>query len=123
MNKDIKKFFIANVMIFAGLLLLAVAIVTFVTPMVIPATGVDTGTKQALIDDPKVAAAIGAGIAIGLVGFGVGIGMGSATSAAVGAMAERPEIFSRALIFIVLIEAIAIYGFVIAFLLVIAVTS
>ncbi|MFX0094237.1 MAG: ATP synthase subunit C [Candidatus Hodarchaeota archaeon] len=121
MNKDIKILLLGNVFIFAGLFILIAFLVGIVG--ILPTSNVAMGTKQSLFEDPKAAAAIAAGIAIGLVGFGASIGMGSATSAAVGAMAERPEIFSKALIFIVLIEAIAIYGFVIAFLLAIAVTS
>jgi len=59
---------------------------------------------------------IGAGLAIGLAGLGAGIGMGTAGAAAIGALAEKPEVFSKTLIFIVFIEAIAIYGLVIAFM-------
>ena len=59
---------------------------------------------------------IGAALAIGLTGLGAGIGMGTASAAAIGALAERPEVFSKTLIFIVFIEAIAIYGLVISFM-------
>lgn len=61
--------------------------------------------------------AIGAGIAIGLAGLGAGLGMGNASSAAIGAITERPEVFGKSMIFIVMLEAIAIYGLVIAILL------
>jgi V/A-type H+-transporting ATPase subunit K len=53
---------------------------------------------------------IGAGIAAGLAAFGAGIGLGTASAAAIGAIAEKPELFGRTLLYIVLIEAIAIYG-------------
>jgi len=53
---------------------------------------------------------IGAGIAAGLAAFGAGIGLGTASAAAIGAIAEKPEILGRTLLYIVLIEAIAIYG-------------
>ncbi|RLG50382.1 MAG: V-type ATP synthase subunit K [Thermoproteota archaeon] len=59
-------------------------------------------------------ALLGAGVAIGLAGYGAGIGMGTAGAAAVGAVAEKPEVFGRSLIYIVFIEAIAIYGLVVA---------
>ncbi len=59
---------------------------------------------------------IGAGIAIGVAGFGAGIGMGTAGAAAIGAIAERPEVFGRTMIYIVFIEAIAIYALVVAFM-------
>jgi V/A-type H+-transporting ATPase subunit K len=61
--------------------------------------------------------AIGAGLAIGLAGLGAGICMGTASSAIIGAITEKPEMFGKTLIFVVLIEAIAIYGLVISFLL------
>lgn len=59
---------------------------------------------------------IGAGLAMGLAGLGTGLGMGTASAAAVAAIAEKPETFSKALIFIVFLEAIAIYGLVVAFM-------
>ena len=60
---------------------------------------------------------LGAGIAIGLAGLGAGLGLGSASSAAIGAITERPEVFGRTIIFIAFIEGIVVFGFVIAFLL------
>jgi V/A-type H+-transporting ATPase subunit K len=53
---------------------------------------------------------IGAGIAAGLAAFGAGLGLGTASAAAIGAIAEKPELLGRTLLYIVLIEAIAIYG-------------
>ena len=41
---------------------------------------------------------------------GAGIGLGTASAAAIGAIAEKPEMLGRTLLFVVLIEAIAIYG-------------
>ena len=62
--------------------------------------------------------AIGAGVSIGLAGIGGGLGMGTASAAALGAITEKPENFGKSILYVVFIEAIAIYGFVIAFLLV-----
>lgn len=65
--------------------------------------------------------AIGAGIAV-LTGLGAGIGIGLATAKAVDAIARQPEAdgkISRALILgCALAEATAIYGFVIALLII-----
>jgi V/A-type H+-transporting ATPase subunit K len=61
---------------------------------------------------------IGAALAIGIAGSAAAIGMGMAGSAAVGAITEKPEIFGKAFLFIVLIEAVAIYGLLVAILLV-----
>ncbi len=57
---------------------------------------------------------LAAAIAVGLGSVGAGIAVGSVGSAAMGAMAERPEMASRALIFVGLAEGIAIYGLIIA---------
>ena len=62
--------------------------------------------------------AIGAGLVLGLTGVGAALGMGTASAAALGAITEKPETFGKSILYVVFIEAIAIYGFVIAFLLV-----
>ncbi len=62
--------------------------------------------------------ALGAGLALGLAGVGAAIGMGTASAAALGAITEKPETFGKSILYVVFIEAVAIYGFVIAFLLV-----
>jgi len=65
--------------------------------------------------------AIGAGIAV-LTGIGAGIGIGKATSAAVDAIARQPEAESKIsknlLLGCALAEATAIYGFVVALLII-----
>lgn len=60
--------------------------------------------------------AIGAGIAMGLSGIGAGIAVGRTGAAASAATVEKPEISGRLLIYLVLGEGIAIYGLVIAIL-------
>ena len=66
--------------------------------------------------------AIGAGIAV-LSGIGAGIGIGIATSGATDAIARQPEaegkITKILLLGVALAEATAIYGFVIALLIII----
>ena len=61
--------------------------------------------------------ALGAGLAVGISGIGAALGLGTAASAAAAAITERPESFGKLLVLLALIEAIAIYGFVIAFVL------
>jgi F0F1-type ATP synthase membrane subunit c/vacuolar-type H+-ATPase subunit K len=65
-------------------------------------------------NNPADGIAIGAGLAIGLAGGGAAIGLGTAASAAIAAITEKEEMFGKALIFVVLIEGIAIFGFLIA---------
>ncbi|MHA1630847.1 MAG: hypothetical protein ACTSXO_11800 [Candidatus Heimdallarchaeota archaeon] len=62
--------------------------------------------------------ALGAGLAIGLTGIGAALGLGTAAASAAAAIVEKPESFGKMLVLLALIEAIAIYGFVIAFVLV-----
>ena len=65
--------------------------------------------------------AIGAGIAM-LAGFGAGIGLGMASGGAAEGVAKNPEasgkIMSTGLIFATLSEVTAIFGFVIAIMLI-----
>ncbi len=60
---------------------------------------------------------IGIGILLGLAGLGAALGMGMASSAACGAICEKPELYGRTMIFIVFIEAIAIYALVMSLML------
>ena len=62
--------------------------------------------------------AIGAGIAIGVAAAGSAIGQGRAAAAAVGATAEDAKNFGKSLALAALVETQAIYGFVIALLLI-----
>ena len=62
---------------------------------------------------------LGAGLAVGLAGIGAGIAVGIAGAAGISALAEKPELFSNVLLMVALGEGIAIYGLIIAILLVI----
>jgi V/A-type H+-transporting ATPase subunit K len=59
---------------------------------------------------------LAAGIAFGLAAAGAGYGVGQAGAAAIAAVVEKPEVRTTALLFVVLAEAIAIYGIVMAIL-------
>ena len=61
--------------------------------------------------------AIGAGVAVGFAGIGTGLAQKDIGAAAVGAAAEKPEMFGRGLVLMVIPETILLFGFVIAFLL------
>lgn len=86
------------------------------------------GVYAAVINQPVQAGAeeqaatmdlskLGAGIAIAFAALGAGLGLGTASAAAIGAVAEKPELFGRTIIYVVFIEAVAIYGLVVALLL------
>ncbi|MBI2655812.1 V-type ATP synthase subunit K [Candidatus Woesearchaeota archaeon] len=60
--------------------------------------------------------ALAAGAAIGLSAIGAGIAEGRIGVAAVGAMAEKEELFGKGLVLTVIPETIVIFGLVIAIL-------
>jgi V/A-type H+-transporting ATPase subunit K len=64
------------------------------------------------------AAALGAGIAMGVSALAAAWSQGTLGSAALGVVAERPEFEGKVLIYVVLPELLALFGFVIAFLLI-----
>ncbi len=57
---------------------------------------------------------LGAAIATGASSIGAGIAVGSVGAAAVGVLAEKPELFGRVLVLVGLAEGIAIYGLIIS---------
>lgn len=67
--------------------------------------------------DPAGLIAIGAGIAVGLAGIGAGMGEQAIGAAAVGAMAEDEKFFGKGLLMTVIPESIAIFGLVVALIL------
>jgi len=82
----------------------------------------------ALADDGAAAAgvghgfiALGAGIGLGLAAFGVGMGQGRATAAAMESIGRNPNsadrLFTTFILGLALMEALALYSFVIAILL------
>ena len=66
-----------------------------------------TVAAAGLVEVPADAATIGAGIAVGPVG-----------TASMAVISERPELFGRTLIYLGLAEGIAIYGLIIAFMII-----
>jgi V/A-type H+/Na+-transporting ATPase subunit K len=79
-----------------------------------PSTVMAAGFGAEAIADPY--ATLAAAIATGLGSIGAGLAVSSTGAAAVGAIAEKPESFGRALIFVGMAEGIAIYGLIIAFM-------
>jgi V/A-type H+-transporting ATPase subunit K len=79
-----------------------------------------TSTAQAAVDAQAASSnglgLIAAGLAIGLSCIGSGYAVASSASAALGALSEDSSIFGKALIFVALAEGIALWGFIVAFL-------
>jgi len=94
-----------------GLFAAGLAVVWFASPSSVLASGMaqDGGNVDQY-------ATLAAALSTGLACIGAGIAVGGSGAAAVGATAEKPESFGRALIFVGLSEGIAIYGLIISFL-------
>lgn len=85
----------------------------------------DTG--EAVAADPSAGqyttawVCIAAAMAFGLGALGAGMAISKVGSAAMGAISERPEIASNALIFIALAEGLVVFGFITALMILAAV--
>ena len=96
------------VLFLMGLGILAVWLVSPETAM---AAGI---VAQEAAADPY--ASLAAGVSTGLAALGAGVAVSGTGAAAIGAIAEKPDMFGRSLIFVGLAEGVAIYGLLIAFL-------
>lgn len=72
-------------------------------------------TQQVLTQSSSASwAYAAAAIAVGLCGLGAAIAVAYTGAAALAAIAEKPEVFGRALVIVGLAEGIAIYGLIVA---------
>ena len=97
--------------VFLILMALGIGAVWLVSPQTVLAAGV---FAQQAAADPY--ASLAAGISTGLAALGAGVAVSGTGAAAIGAIAEKPEALGRSLIFVGLAEGVAIYGLLIAFL-------
>ena len=74
--------------------------------------------SAATTSPPSGDALIGAAIAVAGSSIGAAIAVAYTGSAALAAMSERPELFGRAMVIVGLAEGIAIYGLVVAIILI-----
>jgi len=65
----------------------------------------------------RLGLALGAGISVGLAALGAGLAISAAGTAAISALAEKPETFFRSFLVVALAEALAIYGLIMGILL------
>jgi V/A-type H+-transporting ATPase subunit K len=103
-------FSLSTINIIIILMLVGVGLVWLLAPEVAEASGLIQNTTG----DPYKSLA--AAIAVGVGSAGAGYAVSATGSAAIGAIAEKPEVFGRALIFVGLSEGVAIYGLIIAFI-------
>jgi len=82
-----------------------------------PAVASDAAAASTALDSGAISwGFIAAALATGLSSLGAGIAVASVGSAAIGALAEKPELLGRSLIIVGLAEGIAIYGLIISIL-------
>ena len=108
----------ANLKIPTLMLALAAAVAIGVTLMLLqmmPAAA-QTATRAAVDSAVAPWAMMAAAIAAGLSTLAAGYAVAVVGSAAVGALAEKPELLGRVLILVGLAEGIAIYGLIVAVL-------
>ena len=99
----------------AGILLGAlVLLAALLLGVVDPAQAQDAGTAQ----PDRWAPLLGAGIAVAGAAIGAGIAIAYTGAAALAAISEKPEMFGRAMVIVGLAEGIAIYGLVVAIILI-----
>ncbi|WP_127783692.1 ATP synthase subunit C [Rhodococcus sp. X156] len=77
-----------------------------------------TVTAQAAADGDTWAALLGAAIAVAGSSLGAAVAVAYTGAAALAAMSERPELFGRSMVIVGLAEGIAIYGLIIAIILI-----
>lgn len=102
---------------FNALLLLA-ALVLIVIALTAPASSATVVAAATTAKTLNGSALLGAGIAIAGSSIGGGIAVAYTGSAALAAMSERPDMFGRAMVIVGLAEGIAIYGLIVAVILV-----
>jgi V/A-type H+/Na+-transporting ATPase subunit K len=102
----------------------ALLIIASATVLIVAATATSAATPGALPAEAQVdvtdrwAALLGAAIAVVGCSIGAAIAVAYTGAAALAALSERPELFGRAIVILGLSEGIAIYGLIIAILLI-----
>ena len=108
------------------LLGMSVALAAVAVGVLVLASGVDpvaaqtaaAPTAETATSTANWAALIGASIAVAGSSLGAAIAVAYTGSAALATMSERPELFGRAMVIVGLAEGIAIYGLIVAIILI-----
>ena len=109
-----KKAFIGNLCTFGGVM--GLAILLPLGKIVFAAE--ESGSVKAVLSTGAGMGYLAAALAVGLACLGSGIAVSAGASAAIGATSENPDSFVKSLIFVVLGEGIALYGLLIAILII-----
>lgn len=122
-GKSIKNAIIGNVCSFFGVMILCAALPIGISAYADNNEAAAADTAVVEEDDEADSSTSGNGLlyiasalAVGLGSIGGGLAVAAAAPAAIGAVSEDPKSFSKALIFVALGEGCALYGFVVALL-------
>ncbi len=122
-EQSLKKAFAANICSFFAVMLICAALPFGMKAYADSETDVAAATSVSEDADAESDSSdtsgllyIASALAVGLGAIGGGIAIAAAAPAAIGAVSENPKTFSNALIFAALGEACALYGFVVALL-------
>jgi len=113
------KFAILSRSLLIALLMSVGALVTWLALAARPAAAAGEATTVAAVRlDPQSVgwALLAAALSTALAALGAGYAVARVGSAAVGAIAEKPELFGRVLVLVGLAEGIAIYGLIVSIL-------
>lgn len=117
--KSIKNAIIGNVCTFFGVMIICAALPIGMYASAEEAhTSSVSETAEAEETSDKGLGYIAAALAVGLGSIGGGLAVAAAAPAAIGAVSEDPKSFSKSLIFVALGEGCALYGFIIALLMI-----
>jgi V/A-type H+-transporting ATPase subunit K len=106
-----KKILLTLVILFAAFIVFGAVSVTRVVAQEQQAAAQEISPQKAEVSKFGL---IAAAIAFGFGAIAAGLAIGNVGSAAMGAVAEKPEIAGQALIFIALAEGLVIFGFITA---------
>lgn len=125
-GKSIKNAIIGNVCSFFGVMILCAALPIGISAYADnnEAAAADTAVVEEADEADEADSStsgngllyIASALAVGLGSIGGGLAVAAAAPAAIGAVSEDPKSFSKALIFVALGEGCALYGFVVALL-------
>lgn len=117
-GKAVKKAFVTNICAFFGVMAICAALpfgLNAYAESQAPDTATAAEAEEAESDGGNDGLMyIASALAVGLGAIGGGLAIASAAPAAIGAISEDPKCFSKALIFVALGEACALYGFIVA---------
>ena len=117
-TRSVRNALIGNICAFFGVMIICAALPVGIYASAEesnPSTSESAEAETSGISDGGIGY-LAAALAVGLGSIGGGIAVAAAAPAAIGAVSEDPKSFSKALIFVALGEGCALYGFVVALL-------